>query len=186
MVNGEKVALERAVAAYGRAWVWSGLRSAAVVVGLAVLAVGLHRTSDATWLVAGALALALGLLGWRGGAWKRGAMAGVLAGLPPLIAPSVVFAVAHGGHCATCEQGANWPCMLVCFGTGSLVGMLVGKRAVGDRAPRRFAAAAIATAAMTGMLGCGTTGLGGALGIGVGLVVGGLAGWLVAPRQVAA
>jgi hypothetical protein len=50
-------------------------------------------------------------------------------------------------------------------GSSALVGGLVGFRAVADVAPRRFAVAAIASAALTGLLGCGTTGLGGALGV---------------------
>ena len=47
-----------------------------------LLAIALHRTTHATWLVAAALAATLATLGWRGGAWRRGALAGVLAGLP--------------------------------------------------------------------------------------------------------
>jgi hypothetical protein len=113
---------------------------------------------------------------------RRGALAGVIAGLPPLIAPSLVFALSHGGHCAMCEQGATLPCLITCFGTGSLVGILVGYRAVTDPSPRRFAVAAIASAALTGLLGCGTTGLGGALGVVIGLVAGAVTGWVVAGR----
>jgi hypothetical protein len=73
--------------------------------------------------------------------------------------------------------------MIVCFATSSLVGALVGTRAAGDRSPPRFALAAIAAAALTGLLGCGTIGLGGALGIVVGLVAGGVTGWVVAARS---
>lgn len=168
--------------AYERAHVVTALRGLALAAGLSVLAVGLHRTSGATWLVASCLAAALAALGYRGGAWRRGALAGVLAGLPPLIAPSVVFALSTGGHCSTCADGATLPCMLACFGSGSLVGILVGYRAVTDQSPRRFGLAAIGSAALTGLLGCGTTGLGGALGVVIGLVAGGLAGWVVAVR----
>lgn len=175
-------ALGEARGAYERARGATALRGVALAGALSVLAYGLHRTSSATWLVAVTLAAVLAALGWRGGAWHRGALAGVIAGLPPLIGPSVVFAVSHGGHCATCAEGASLPCMLVCFGTGSLVGLLVGHRAVLDRAPRRFAGAAMASAVLTGLLGCGTTGLGGAVGIAVGLVAGALAGWVVAGR----
>jgi hypothetical protein len=48
--------------------------------------------------------------------------------------------------------------------------------------PRRFAIAAITSAALTGLLGCGTTGLGGAAGVVIGLVAGGVAGWIAATR----
>jgi hypothetical protein len=107
----------------------------------------------------------------------------VLAGLPPLIAPSIVFVLSHGGHCPSCEHTATLPCMITCLATSSLVGALVGTRAAADRFPRRFALAAIASAALTGLLGCGTIGLGGAVGIVVGLVAGGVTGWVVAARS---
>ena len=176
------VALRRVRFAYERAHVVTALRGVALAAALAVLAFGLHRTSSAAWLVAGALAAALAALGWRGGAWRRGALAGVAAGLPPLIAPSLVFALSHGGHCAMCDQGPTLGCLIACFGSGSLVGILVGHRAPGDPSPRAFAVAAIASAALTGLLGCGTTGLGGALGVVIGLVAGGITGWVAAGR----
>jgi hypothetical protein len=176
------IALRRVRLSYERAHLLSALRGVAVASALAALAFGLHRTSSTTWLVAAALAAALAALGWRGGSWRRGALAGVLAGLPPLIAPSIAFALANGGHCANCEHVAAVPCMIACFATSSLVGLLVGSHAVGDASPRRFAIAAIATAALTGLLGCGTIGLGGALGVVVGLVAGGITGWIMAGR----
>lgn len=178
----ERRALRRARLAYERAHALAALRGAALAAGLALLGFGLHRTSPAAWLFAAGLTAALAALGWRGGAWRRGALAGVVAGLPPLIAPSLVFALSHGGHCAICDQGAMLPCLITCFATGSLVGILVGHRAVRDPSSRRFAAAAIATAALTGLLGCSTTGLGGALGVVIGLVAGGVTGWVVGMR----
>jgi hypothetical protein len=174
--------LRRVRRAYEGAHVLAGVRGLVIASALTVLAVGLHRTSSVTWLVASVLAASLAVLAWRGGSWRRGAFAGVIAGLPPLIAPSIVFALTNGGHCATCESGATWPCMITCFGTSSLVGILVGYRAIIDAAPRRFAGGALVTAALTGLLGCGTTGLGGAIGVVIGLVAGGVTGWVVAGR----
>ena len=179
-----EVALHRARAAYERAHVVASLRGIAIAGGLALLAIGLHRTTHTTWLVASLLAATLGALGWRGGAWRRGALAGVLAGLPVFVAPTIVFAVIHGAHCPNCELGPTLPCLITCFGTSSLVGILVGHAAIHDAAPRRFALGAIAAAALTGLLGCATTGLGGATGIVVGLVAGGVTGWVVAGRAV--
>src|SRR5258708_4546496 len=89
------VALQRARRAYERAHLLSAIRALVISAGLVALAVGLHRTSSVTWLIAGALAVSLAVLAWRGGSWRRGAFAGVLAGLPPLIAPSIVFALNH-------------------------------------------------------------------------------------------
>ncbi len=176
------LALRRVRRAYELAHVLSGFRGIAIAGALIVLAVGLHRVTDASWAIAALLVASLGALGWRGGALRRGAFAGVLAGLPPLIAPSVVFSLSHGGHCPSCDMGATWPCMLTCLGTSAVLGMLVGYRAITDESPRSFAIAAIATAALTGLLGCGTTGLGGAVGVVFGLVAGGVTGWVVAGR----
>jgi hypothetical protein len=175
-------ALRRARLAYERAHILSALRGVALAFALASLALGLHQTSSTTWLIAATLTASLAALGWCGGSWRRGALAGVLAGLPPLIAPSLVFALTNGGHCAACEHVAAMPCMITCLATSSLVGFLVGARAISDSSPRRFALAAIATAALTGLLGCGTIGLGGALGVVVGLVAGGITGWILAAR----
>ena len=177
-----ELALRHARAAFERAHLVAALRGLAISAAVAVLAIGLHRTDDTTWLVGGSLAITLGVLGWRGGAWRRGAFAGVLAGLPPLIVPAIIVAAGNGGHCASCADGASWTCLLACFGTSSLVGMFVGHRASTDASPPRFATAAIASAALTGLLGCGTTGLGGAIGVIAWLVAGGVTGWIVAAR----
>ena len=99
--------LARIHRAYERTHVLAALRALAIAAALVALAVGLHTTSRATWLIAGTLAATLPILAWRGGPWRRGALAGVIAGLPPLIAPSIVFALNHGGHCANCEEGAT-------------------------------------------------------------------------------
>jgi hypothetical protein len=179
-------AFARARFAYERAHLLAALRGLLLAGGLALLAIGLHRTSHATWLIAGILAATLAVLGWRGGAFRRGALAGVVAGVPPMIAPTLVFAVGHGGHCPSCEMGPTLPCLLTCFGTSSLVGLVVGNIAIRDAAPRRYALAATTSAGLTGLLACGTTGLGGATGVVVGLVAGGVAGWVVGSRTAAA
>ncbi|HEY4240449.1 MAG TPA: hypothetical protein VGM88_11560 [Kofleriaceae bacterium] len=176
-------ALAGARVAYERAHVVAGARGIAVAAALVVLALALHRTTDATWLAAGILASTLGVLGWRGGPMRRGSLAGVLAGLPPMIAPVFVSLASHGGiRCASCPTMPSWTCTLTCFATAALVGLAVGNHATRDASPGRFAFAATITAALTGALGCGTTGIGGALGIVVGLVAGGVTGWVSAAR----
>ena len=172
--------------AYERAHVLASLRGIALAGVLALVAVGLHRTTHVTWLVAGALGATLAAFGWRGGAFRRGARAGVLAGLPPMIAPTLVFALGHGGHCPNCELGPTLPCLVACFGTSALVGMFVGHAATRDPSPPRYALGAIASAALTGLLACSTTGMGGAVGVVIGLVAGGVTGWVVAGRTAAA
>jgi hypothetical protein len=174
--------LRRVHRAYEGSHLVAALRALAIAAGLLVLALGIHGSTSVMWLVALTLAATLGVLAWRGGAWRRGALAGVLAGLPPLIVPSIVLAMSSRGHCAGCTPAAQWACVLACFGSGSLVGILVGYRAIADHSPLRFALAAIATGALTGLLGCSSVGLGGAMGVVIGLVAGGVTGWVVAGR----
>ena len=181
-----ELALRQARRAYERAHVWSALRGVALALAFTLGAIALHRTTQATWLVAAALAATLATLGWRGGAWRRGALAGMVAGLPVFVAPAIYFMVTHGSHCPDCAMQPSLTCMLVCLGTSSLVGVAVGHIATRDPSPYRFAGGAIASALLAGLLGCGTTGVGGALGVAVGLVAGGVTGWVVANRTVSA
>jgi hypothetical protein len=176
------MALQRARSSYERAHVLAGARGVLIAGVLSLAAVQLHRTTQLTWLVASLLAATLATLGWRGGAWRRGAVAGVLAGLPVFIAPTIVFWISHAPRCPDCPLGPTLGCMLTCFGTSSLVGIVVGVTAMRDTSPRRYAAGSLATAILTGLLGCATTGLGGATGIVIGLVAGSVTGWVVAGR----
>ena len=181
------VALARVRRAYELSHLGAAARALVIAAALVIIAFGLYRVTAATYLVATTLAMTLAVLAWRGGSWRRGAFAGVLAGLPPLIAPAIAWTLSTtGGHCASCETTATLPCIVACFGSGALVGMLVGYRAIADGSPRRYAIAAMSTAALTGLLGCGTIGLGGAVGVSVGLVAGGVAGWIVAGRTAQA
>lgn len=176
-------ALRRVKRAYEVAHLGAAARALLVAGLLVLVAIGLYRVTHATYVVAVTLAATLAILAWRGGAWRRGAFAGVLAGLPPLVIPSIAWTLSsNAGHCNTCETSATLPCLVACFSTGSLVGILVGYRAISDASPRRFGIAAVTTAALGGLLGCGTTGLGGATGVVLGLVIGGVAGWIVAGR----
>ena len=176
------IALARARSAYERTHVLAGARGFVLAAGLLLAAFALHRTTNETWLVAGLLAATLAIAGWRGGTWRRGSLAGVFAGLPVFIAPAIYFLVTQHGSCVHCRMEPSLTCLLVCFGTSSAVGALVGHVATRDASPRRFALAAVAGALLTGLLGCGTTGYGGALGIVVGLVAGSVTGWAVATR----
>jgi hypothetical protein len=142
-----------------------------------VIATAIAVVSSAPIAIAVVLAAALAMCGWRGGAWRRGSLAGMLAGLPPLVMPHVVAVLGHRVHCAQCDAGPTLGCLLACFATAGVVGTAVGIYASRDGAPRRFALAAIATAALVGMLGCTTTGMIGAAGVVIGLVAGGVTGW---------
>jgi hypothetical protein len=132
-------ALSRARRAYERAQVLAGLRGVVAAAVLCAVAFALHDLTPTAQLVAGALAITLGVLGWRGGAWRRGSFAGVLAGLPPLVAPWLVFALTHHGrieHCPACDGAPTLGCLVTCFATSTAVGILVGLRAVRVRRRR--------------------------------------------------
>lgn len=182
-----EVALRRARRAYEIAYVTAALHGLGIAAAVAVLGFAIYEAARSFWLFSGALAVTLAILAWRGGAWRRGGFAGVLAGLPPLLVPNVVF-VLQNTHCSGCSP-VTWPCAIACFAASSLVGIAVGYRANHDAGPSRFAAGALTTAALTGLIGCGTIGLGGAIGVVIGLIAGGATGWLVAgsaPRSAGA
>lgn len=180
-----ELALRRARHAYERAHVGSGVRGVALGLVLTIVAVALHRTTEMTWLVAATLAATLATFGWRGGAWRRGSLAGLLAGVPVFVAPAIYFLMTRG-HCAGCAAGPSLICVLVCVGTSLGAGALVGHLATRDHAPRRFALGAVATALLTGLLGCGTVGVAGAIGVILGVATGGVTGWVVSGRTARA
>jgi hypothetical protein len=172
--------------AYERAHVFSAGRGVVLALLFTVAAITLHRTTQATWLVAAGLAATLATFGWRGGAWRRGGLAGLVAGVPVFVAPALYFMFAHGKHCPDCAMTPSLTCMLVCLGTSSAVGIAVGYAAARDASPYRFGGGALSTALLAGLLGCGTVGFGGALGVAIGLVAGGVTGWVVAGRAATA
>jgi hypothetical protein len=168
-----------------------GLAGAWPVAIVLPLAVVIHGHVGALMLVTAiGLAVAAAALGWRGGAWQRGVVAGFVAGLPTLVVPAIVLAVStsHAGvQCAGCEVASTTRmiCIASCLASALAVGIAVGLRASRDTSPPRFAAAAVTIAALTGLLGCSATGLGGAAGVIGGLVLGGVPTMLLAPRPSA-
>jgi hypothetical protein len=186
LAHAAHAAFRHARRAYERAHVVSALRGVALAVAFTLAAIALHRTTHATWLVAAGLAATLATLGWRGGAWRRGSLAGLLAGVPVFVAPALYYLLAHGHHCPQCAMSPTLPCLLVCLGTSSTVGTAVGYLATRDVSPHRFGGGALATALLAGLLGCGSVGFGGALGVVIGLVAGGVTGWVVAGRTATA
>jgi hypothetical protein len=97
------------------------------------------------------------------------------------LAPTIVFGILHGRlQCPDCPLGPTPACLVTCFGTSALVGIAIGFGA--RRESMRFVVAALASALLVGLLGCATTGLGGALGIVAGVAAGGVTGWLVQGR----
>ena len=167
----------RARRAYERARVLDGLLAAWPVPLLIALAVVLHERVSAVAVAAAAgLFVLLVAATWRGRAYRRGATAGVLAGLPPLVVPAVVIAARGEVHCAGCtpSMGNVLACTVLCVATALVCGLAVGLRAARDREPVRFAAAALLVATLVGLLACGATGVGGGLGVIVGFAAGGI------------
>jgi hypothetical protein len=146
------------------------LAPAAAVIALAAL---LHDGGMPTALAPLAIALAVAIVGfgWRGGAWRRGAPVGLIAGLPGLLLPRLVLAKV--GHCAACAplDVSAATCFLYCGGAGLIAGLAVGALAARDESPLRFAAAAVVIACLTAALTCVIAGLAGVTGIAAGLVV---------------
>lgn len=96
---------------------------------------------------------------WRGGAYRRGAIPGIAAGLVPLLTPSILHAGAHA-----CTPGGCGPVTtLACAGGGLLGGALLAWIAPLPRAAggRPFVVACV-VAGLAGAIGCvayGTVGL---------------------------
>jgi hypothetical protein len=140
--------------------------------GALVLAVAALGMVGCTRRLAAALAALLvatlaGAAEWRGQAWRRGARAGLLAGLAPFFLPlgsTWLARLAGGGTCP--------PALWACIAGGVLGGVTL---ALGDRRSGRqpaFWAAAGAVALACGTVGCLEAGLAGLAGMALGLSVG--------------
>lgn len=173
----------RALAAVRRSYERAHVLAALFAVAMALLPIAaafvMHGITSRTASAAVLLAATIALFGWSGGGWGRGARVGLVAGLPSLAAPALVLAFTPG-HCSRCGDPGAWLCVAACFGTTSYVGILLTRRARRDRARSSFAVAALAVAALTGLLGCGMTGLGGAVGIALGVSLGSIVGFTFA------
>lgn len=173
--------------AYERAMLARGLRGVWPVPLLAPVALVLHAQATATIAaVAALLAAALVALGWRGGPWRRGALPGVLSGLPVFLVPSLVTPRAE--HCAqACSHGgvASSSCALACLGVALVAGVLLGRHAARDARPVEHTLAAAITGGLTASLTCSAAGGFAMLGAIAGLVVGSVPLVLFARRSPA-
>lgn len=163
----------RARAAYERAMVRRGLARLWPLAVLVPVALALHTpaTPWRTAMAAMCLGAALLATGWRGGAWARGALWGVLGGVPAFIVPSLVMPAETA--CASCVHGsATWTtCMAACSVASFASGLALAHLARGDRAPRAFAIAAATCAGLTASLTCSLAGGAGLAGVALGVVV---------------
>jgi hypothetical protein len=153
-----------------------GLRTAALVVPMTVVALGGCGHRETALAIAAALAvLATGLV-WRGGVAGRAVVPGLVAGVVPLGFPLVV--------CPLCARfGAAHLPMLVCVAGGVASGAIVAAwaaREAQERAPFVFVAGLVA--ALAGSMGCAILGLGGVAAMAVGLALATPVALAVAPR----
>jgi len=166
---------DRARRAYERARGLEGARAAWPVIALVPLALALHgpATARATGVAGALLAIVLAITAWRGGAWRRGALPGVLAGLPLFLAPSVLLPERASCGAACLHGGASWlGCFAGCGVAAIAAGLVVAALARRDRAPLAYAASALLTAALVASMTCTTVGAAGVIGALAGLAAG--------------
>ncbi|HEV8324652.1 MAG TPA: hypothetical protein VG389_23745 [Myxococcota bacterium] len=157
----------RARRAYERGRLAAGVRRAWPVVPMAMLSLAGCQRPVFT-LVAGAVlaAAAVGLV-WRGEAWGRAVVPGLVAGTLPLLLPILVrqLHACPGGSCA----GA---CLVACTVGGLAAGAALGVRAVRLESGRlSYLIAGAVIAGLTGALGCAVSGVAGVVGMAAGVVV---------------
>jgi hypothetical protein len=175
MISRDIALRARARRAYERARWLDGGRTAWPVLALVPVALALHgRSAAPATAVAGALlAIALAVAGWRGGAWRRGALPGVAAGLPLFLIPSVLMAGCTACGAACPREAMPWlTCFAGCGLAALLGGLVLAALARRDRAPLVYAASAALTAALTASMTCTIAGAAGLLGGIVGLAAG--------------
>jgi hypothetical protein len=159
--------------AYERAMLARGMRGAWPVALLVPLAMLVHAPASSPSLIlaiGAALVLALVALGWRGGAWARGAWTGLVAGIPLFLVPVVI---APRDACAhACAHGPPMACVIACTAIGVAAG--VGIAWLASRDPNRSArlVASILVAGLVGSLTCVVAGGAAVLGAAAGLTVG--------------
>lgn len=179
----------RARGAYERAMAWAGVLRLWPLAFVMPAALVLHGTpSGRTIFVGVLLAVALFATGWRGGAWRRGAVVGVLGGLPAFFVPSLVMPAESA--CEKCVHAGNadasWmTCMSGCLFASLAAGLVIAHLARRDRSPRVYATSALVCAALTATITCSLAGGAGVLGVALGLALASAPVMLFAPRSAA-
>lgn len=158
----ESVLLDRARRAYERGRVLSGARLAACSLPLVALALTACPRPAVCLGIGAAAAALVALFVWRGRDWARGARAGLLAGVAPLLCPVVVGLSGHPCAEQACLLGPG-----ACVAGGLAGGLLLWRLARG--ASRDFVPAALLVAAAVGSMGCLVAGLTGILGMALSL-----------------
>lgn len=171
MTSLDPTVIARARGAYERGRLWVGLRRVWPIAFLVLAALWLHSAS-ATRIaaVAAVLAIALVVTGWRGAGWARGALPGVLGGLPAFFVPYLVAPA--GSSCDRCAHpDAHWStCLALCFAASLTTGVVLAVMARRDRDPRGFIGSAALVGVLTAAITCSLAGAAGLGGIALGVL----------------
>ncbi len=173
MVPTEAALIARARRSYELGRLRSSVRDSWAVIPIA--AIGFLNRSQWPFVLAwGVFLFALvTAFSWRGLVWRRALWPGFVAGVFPLLGPSMA---PMGSVCWI--AGSCWPvCGLLCVASGFVAGAALGILAAGQTQDRaRFILASGLIAGLTGAFGCALAGVAGVLG----MIAGGLFGLLPA------
>jgi hypothetical protein len=156
-----------------RAYEMGRLRTALPAIAFAVPMIGLSVVLCDRPLASagGGIALVAVLLAaaWRGQPFARGARAGLIAGLGPLLLPmATCFHLCAGGVCLL----APTACVLAGLAGGAALGLHARHRVPTGPDAGGYLLAALTIAALVGSLGCVIAGTSGVVGMVVGLALG--------------
>ena len=169
MAVPEAVLSARARRAYEVGRLRTALPAVAFAVPMVALSVALCGRPTAS--AGGGIALVAALLAaaWRGQPFARGARAGLLGGLGPLLLPmATCFHLCAGGVCLL----APTACVVAALLGGAALGLYARHRIPGGPDAGGYLLAALGVAALVGSLGCVIAGVSGIVGMVVGLVIG--------------
>jgi hypothetical protein len=169
MAVPEAVLSARARRAYEAGRLLSALPAVALAVPMVALSLVLCDRPAATAACGFALVAVLVAAAWRGRPYVRGARAGLVAGLGPLLLPmATCFHLCAGGVCLL----APTACIVAAVIGGATLGLYARHRIPGGPDSGGYLMAAIAVAALVGSLGCVIAGVSGIVGMVVGLALG--------------
>ena len=169
MAVPEAVLSARARRAYEAGRLLSALPTVALAVPMVALSLVLCDRPAATAGCGFALVAVLVAAAWRGRPYARGARAGLVAGLGPLLLPmATCFHLCAGGVCLL----APTACIVAALIGGAALGLYARHRIPGGPDAGGYLMAAIAVAALVGSLGCVIAGVSGIVGMVVGLALG--------------
>jgi hypothetical protein len=144
-----------------------GLRTAALAIPMLGLSVAAGGKPATTALAGAALVVLSVYFRWRGQAWGRGVLPGLIAGSLPLVLPPLLRSSGH-----FCMGGGCWSvCMIGCVLGGALAGMTIGIASAAEKQQRTaFLLSASLVAGLAGVLGCSIVGAAGITGMAIAVI----------------